>query len=228
MTHDDGQKLEVLVVIPCLTRGGVHPRFFQSFIALDLPPKESRAVLVPVDRPTTSSRSDAVRLAKELDAESLLFLDSDMEFQPDLYNRLKQVPGDISCCLFWQRRVPSHPTICKKKKAEDGTDLLETIIPDETVQEIDACGMAATLIRKPVLRWAEYPAFQHLGWMSEDFHFCLRAKEAGFKIFCDTSIKVAHRGDIAFNGQPILSYDGMNDLSFPFGEVGDGSVVQAV
>ena len=90
---------------------------------------------------------------------------------------------------------------------------------------MDACGMAATLIKKPVLDWAEYPAFRHLGWLSEDFEFCLRAKEAGFTIKCDTALQVAHRGDIAFNGQPVLTYPGMNTLSFPFGEVGDGSSI---
>ena len=186
------------------------------------------AFLMPVDRPTTSARSDAVRMAKDFEAESLLFLDSDMEWTPDLYDRLKAVSGDIVCAMFWNRRVPSYPTICTRAKAEDGTDLLKTIVPDGTIQDIDACGMAATLIRKPVLDWASYPAFQHLGAISEDFVFCLKAKDAGFSVRCDTSIQVAHRGDVAFNGQPILSYPGMSELSFPFGEVGDGSVLQAV
>jgi len=221
-------RIEVMLCVPALTRGGVHPRTVQSLWSLRLPPDDETVFFMPVDRPTTSSRSDAVKTAQQIEAESLLFIDSDMEFQPDLYERLKAVPGDIVCGLFWQRRVPSFPTICIKKKAPDGTDLLETITPDGTVQDIDSCGMAATLIRKPVLDWAQYPAFQHLGAISEDFVFCLRAKDAGFAIRCDTSIQVAHRGDIAFNGQPVLGYEGMSILSFPFGEVGDGSVLQAV
>ena len=220
--------LELLLCVPALSRGGVHPRTVQSLWALDLPTKDKIAFLMPVDRPTTGARSDAVRIAKDVGAESLLFIDSDMEFQPDLYRRLLAVDADIVCALFWQRRVPSFPTITVRGKAKDGTDVLETILPTGRVENVDACGMAATLIRKKVLDWCDYPAFQHLGAMSEDFVFCLKARDAGFSIKCDTSLKVAHRGDVAFNGQPILSYRGMTELSFPFGEVGDGSVVVPV
>jgi len=186
------------------------------------------AFMMPVDRPTTSSRSDAIVSAREYEAESLLFLDSDMEWESDLYERLQAVDADIVCALFWQRRVPSYPTICKKVKKDDGTDGLQSIVPDGSVMEVDACGMAATLIRKPVLDWAGYPSFQHLGWLSEDYHFCLKARDAGFIIKCDTSLHVAHRGDCAFNGQPILTHPDCSTLSFPFGEVGDGSSLKAV
>jgi GT2 family glycosyltransferase len=186
------------------------------------------ATLIPVDRPTTSSRSDAARIAREIEAEALLFIDSDMEFQPDLYEKLNAVDADIVCGLFWTRRVPSYPTICVREKAPDGSDLLRTISPDGKIQDVDACGMAATLIRKPVLQAFDYPAFQHLGALSEDFVYCLRARDKGFSIKCDTSIRVAHRGDIAFNGQPVLTAESMSNLSFPFGEVGDGSSISSV
>ena len=228
MENGDSPKIEVLVCMPALTRGGVHPRTVQSLWATRFPPKDQMAVFMPIDRPTTSSRSDAVRQAQSLEAGSLLFLDSDMEWEPDLYERLNAVNADIVCGLFWQRRVPSFPTIVNKVKAEDGTDQLHTINPDGSIQEVDACGMAATLIRKSVLDWCEYPSFAHHGFISEDFEFCLRARAAGFRIKCDTSIKVAHRGDIGFNGQPVLTHPSMNVLSFPFGEVGDGSTIRAV
>ncbi len=214
--------------MPALTRGGIHPRTFQSFWSTQWPARNKMAFMMPVDRPTTSSRSDAVVTAREYQAESLLFLDSDMEWESDLYERLNSVDADIVCALFWQRRVPSYPTICKKVKNADGTDGLQTIVPDGSVMEVDACGMAATLIRKPVLDWAGYPAFQHLGWLSEDYAFCLKARDAGFRIKCDTSLHVAHRGDCAFNGQPILTHPDCSTLSFPFGEVGDGSSLKAV
>lgn len=224
----DDEKLELMLVVPTLQRGGIHPRTFQSLWALDLPPKDRMVSLFPTDRPTTSARSDAVKMAKELEVDALLFIDSDMEFQSDLYRRLLAVEADIACGMFWTKRIPSYPTICVKAKAEDGTDLLRTIVPDGKIQSVDACGMAATLIRKKVLDWSDYPSFQHLGAISEDFVFCLKARDAGFSVKCDTSLKVAHRGDIAFNGQPILSYAGMAELSFPFGEVGDGSSLTAV
>lgn len=210
-------KLEVMVVVPMLTRSGLHPRTAQSLWALDLPNKANRIVNFPVDRPTTSARSDAIRMAKEFRAETLLFIDSDMEFEPDAYRKLLKTKGDIVCGLFWNRVSPSYPTICVKKRNDDGTDRLETIQPDGTVQDVDAVGMAFTLIRKPVIEWAEYPAFQHLGAISEDYVFCLKARKDGFSIRCDTSLQIGHRGDVGFNGQKQLIEPGSESLSFPFG-----------
>ena len=224
----EAPKIEVMVCVPCLSKGGIHPRTVQSLWSMRLPEKDRRAFFLPQDRPTTSARSDAVVMAKDIGSESLLFVDSDMEFEPDLYDRLNRIDADIVCGLFWQKRVPSFPTICVKEKDKEGNDRLRTILPDGKVQDVDACGMAATLIRKKVLDWAEYPAFKHYGFISEDFEFCLRARAYGFTIKCDTSLKVAHRGDIAFNGHPVLTNPRMSELSFPFGEIGDGSSLKAV
>jgi hypothetical protein len=164
-----------------------------------------------------------MRIAKEANATHLLFIDSDMEFSEDLYDRLRRIDADIACALFWSRQTPSYPTICKQEKAEDGVqDRLRTITPDGTIQDIDVCGMAATLINKRIIQAFDYPAFVHTGWMSEDFVFCLMAKQKfGARIKCDTSLKVAHRGDIGFNGQTATLVEGSTDLSFPLGVTGE-------
>lgn len=225
--------IELVLAMPMLVRSGLHPSTFYSLWSMRhyLPDKERMVSLFPMDRPTASARADAFRIARELEAEALLFIDSDMQFEKDLYQRLLAIDADICCALTWTKRIPSYPTQCKKvKRPEDGTDALAPIIPDGDTYEIDASGMAATLIRKPVLQSArfEYPAFQHLGAIGEDFAFCLHARDAGFTIKCDTSLKVAHRGDVAFNGQPILTHPDLRTLSHPFGEVGEGSSLSAV
>jgi GT2 family glycosyltransferase len=204
-----------------LQRGGMHPNTFYSLWTMrhNLPGKDEMVSLFPMDRPQASARSDAFEYARQIDADALLFIDSDMEFQPDLYDRLKAIEGDIVCGLFWTKRIPSFPTAMRKVKMEDGTDSLANIIPTGKVVEIDACGMAATLIRRPVLQSERfrYPAFKHLGSIGEDYFFCLHARDAGFTIRCDTSLKVAHRGDVAFNGQPVLTHPDLKTLSDPFG-----------
>jgi len=210
----------------------MHPNTFYSLWTMrhNLPEKDKLISLFPMDRPTASARSDAFRIAREVDADALLFIDSDMEFQPDLYERLNNVDADIACALFWTKRIPSYPTICRKIKMKDGSDSLAPVAPNGKVMEIDACGMAATLIRRSALQHErfEYPAFKHLGSIGEDYFFCLHARDAGLTIKSDTSIKVAHRGDVAFNGQPILTHPDLKTLSHPFGEVGEGSVENAV
>ena len=218
--------------MPMLQRSGLHPATFFSLWTMrhQLPDKDRLVSLFPMDRPTASARSDSFQIARELDADALLFIDSDMEFLPDLYSRLLVIDADIACGLFWTKRIPSFPTICTKEKKPDGTDALKTILPNGKVMDVDACGMAATLLRRPVLQSDRfvYPAFKHLGAIGEDFFFCLHARDAGFTIKCDTSLKVAHRGDVAFNGQPILTHPDLKTLSHPFGEVGEGSRLNAV
>lgn len=173
---------------------------------------------MPIDRPTASARSDAIQQAKEFNAKALLFIDSDMEFEENSWRRLNQVKADIACGLFYNRTAPSYPTITNRgPKAENGKDTLVPITPDGKVQDIEACGMAFTLIRKPVIQATRYPAFQHLGWISEDFLFCLWAKEKGFTVKCDTGLPISHRGDIGFCGQPDLLKPDAGVLSFPFG-----------
>jgi glycosyltransferase involved in cell wall biosynthesis len=214
-----------------LQRSGLHPNTFNSLWTMRhyLPEKDRLVSMFPMDRPQASARSDAFKLAREVDADALLFIDSDMEFEPDLYQRLLAVDADIACGLFWTKRIPSFPTVMRRVKAIDGTDSLANIIPDGKIVEIDACGMAATLIRRPVLqskRFEGRAAFQHLGDIGEDYYFCLHARDEGFTIKCDTSLQVAHRGDVAFNGQPILTHPDLKTLSYPFG--GQDGVEQGV
>lgn len=228
----EGKKIELMLCMPMLVRGGCHANTLNSLWAIrhSLPDKERMLTMFPMDRPTTSARSDAVELARQLDAEALLFIDSDMEFEEDAWDRLQKVEGDIVCGLFWTKRIPSHPTIGRTEKLEDGTHSIRAIVPDGKVQDVDVCGMAFTLIRKPVLQHErfKYPAFKHLGALSEDYAFCLHARDAGFKVRCDTGLRIAHRGDVAFNGQPILTHPDLKTLSAPFGEYVEGENLRGV
>jgi GT2 family glycosyltransferase len=110
-----------------------------------------------------------------------------------------------------------------KQLEAEGKYSLRSIVPDDQVQDIDACGMAFTLIREPVIKWAlsesvakGIPPFRHVIF-GEDIDFVLRAREAGFTAKCDTTVRIAHRGDIGFNGQPELCQPMAVHLNHPFG-----------
>lgn len=58
--------------------------------------------------------------------------------------------------------------------------------------------------------WAETNWFAHMGmklspWfefldiLGEDFYFCERAREAGYRIFCDTSVRCIHLGELGYS-----------------------------
>jgi FkbM family methyltransferase len=71
--------------------------------------------------------------------------------------------------------------------------------------EIDGCGFGCVLVKSEVFRAVGYPQFvyhsaiDHKDTISEDTDFCKKAKDRGFKIFVDSSIKCGHKGSTWFN-----------------------------
>jgi len=78
---------------------------------------------------------------------------------------------------------------------------------DGDLVEVDACGMGCMLIKKSVFEKLEEPYFQYTPrsktslQKGEDYYFCEKAKDAGFKIFCDTSVICGHIGTIVIGPQ---------------------------
>jgi len=98
---------ELFVSMPATTSARIHPKTMQSYLRLQLP--GMKIFNMPTDVPTVSARNTSIQIAHELGAKALLFIDSDMEFQSDAYQRLQKVKGDIVCGLFYTRSAPSVP-----------------------------------------------------------------------------------------------------------------------
>jgi len=147
-------------------------------------------------------------------ATHLLFCDSDMLPPQDGIHRLVEVEGDIVCGLFTNRTFDSK-TIIKPmvfKATEDGGYLPIEVKPQSFAEldaqgapEVDACGMAWTLIRREVLEKVKAPWFnfarddkrEHPA--GEDVLFCRAAKAEGFKVQCRLSCLVGHVGTFVFD-----------------------------
>ena len=41
--------------------------------------------------------------------------------------------------------------------------------------------------------------FMPVGGFGEDLSFCLRAREAGLKLYCDSRVRCGHVGNVIFN-----------------------------
>jgi glycosyltransferase involved in cell wall biosynthesis len=153
----------------------------------------------------------------KMDGDWILFIDSDMTFQPGAITNLVQTRErfdlDIIGGLCFQRTPPYQPTMyVMASNAEHGYTFLEDWDDDSAV-EVDATGMAFVLIHKRVFdrilrkqtgegfpdlearrNMRPPPFFRWEGEYGEDFMFCREAKEAGNRIFVDTSIKIGHVG----------------------------------
>ena len=174
-------------------------------------------------------RDKAVATAIQNGAKWLFFLDADVIPPPDVIPRLLRHNLPIVAGLYIRRHNPPFNEMLRFRT--DGMAGLRPIQEGEytlgTLVECDAVGTGCLLISTEVFEtmkpfqvtidgqparpsyflWTE---FRLQNGMSEDFSWCVKARQSGFKIFCDTSIQCRHRGMVNFapggvNG-PIIEF----------------------
>ena len=145
--------------------------------------------------------------------DRVLWIDSDMTFPSDTLIRLSRDMDehdlDMVCGIYFTRSVPIMPSIHNKLHWEvkpDGwvdTDCRCFIdYPENSLFEIACCGFGCVMTSVKLLKAMndKYGSpFYPLMGMGEDTTFCWRATQNGFRIFCDSSVKVGHIGEYEFN-----------------------------
>ena len=138
------------------------------------------------------------------DADTLCFIDSDMNFKQDTLNRLRDDPEgwgyDVLGAMYVTRRSPFAPIVLQYDGALYHTDIAG--INGKPISTAIA-PLGFTLIRRAVFEFmqkngAEHPWYFEYGKKGEgeDVVFCRRAGKLGFKIGIHTGIDVIHRGPI--------------------------------
>ena len=169
------------------------------------------------------ARNRIVDDAFRMGVERILFVDSDMVFEPDMLYRMQAcmtaTGADVVCGIMTTRKHPIEPVIYKSLSwEEDENGYLkinkETYLdyPVDSVFEIAACGFGACLVTVDICKkiMGNYGApFTPLPGLGEDLTFCIKAREAGGKIICDSRIKVGHMGQALYDE---LSYQNYNRL----------------
>lgn len=101
--------------------------------------------------------------------------------------------------LYFKRTPPFTPNIYKK--SADKT-IWEPIVdyPESGLLEVEACGAGCLLVKREVFQKIGYPYFEYVeGIRSEDMDFCEKAAKAGYKIFCDVTVKCGHATETIVN-----------------------------
>jgi GT2 family glycosyltransferase len=136
-----------------------------------------------------TAREEAAKALLQGEYDSLLFVDSDMVVPPDLLIRLIEADKDIVSALAFRRTPGYEPCIFKECSETDAKFYLD--YPKGLI-EVEGVGMACTLIKRKVFETVPGPWFFPHKTLGEDLSFCVRARKAGFKIFCDTELIVGH------------------------------------
>lgn len=161
-----------------------------------------------------TARNNLATKAVQMDADFVLWLDSDMVFPPDtlerLYNDYKAEKGDIISGVYFRRVAPFKPVLFDKLDiTEAGTFTTEfDKIPDD-IFEVQGCGFGCVLMPAEVLmdvigKFGN--PFDPLPTAGEDLSFCWRARQCGYRIVCDPSITLGHVGNMVIDRSFYESY----------------------
>ena len=147
-------------------------------------------------------RAKLARMALQSGADYALFLDSDMRFPSYLLEKLVAHGKDIVACNYATRRLP-----VKTVAFSDFAALQCIYSHDRTgLEEVDAIGMGAMLVKTEVFRKLPQPWFNvsYLPsggmYVGEDIYFCKLAQAHGFKVLVDHDLSkdVKHIGKMEF------------------------------
>lgn len=130
-------------------------------------------------------------LASKCDA--IMFIDSDMVFEPTDIDRLASHDLPFVTAMAFKRTPPFQPCFYTKILYENEKPKLEVPIDySEGLLEIEGAGMACVIIKREVFEQVEKPYFFPKPGLGEDLTLCLKLKEAGIKMYCDTTVNFGH------------------------------------
>ena len=196
--------MRTLIAVPCFDM--VHTDFMESLMVMQKPPDASFTVI----KNTLIYDARNVIAASAIDAgfDRIMWFDSDMTFPKDTIERLSEAMDEgreMVSGLYFTRRMPNiRPVVYKKMWYRDNGDTVETGAENyfdypEGIIECEAVGFgccltSVDLIKRVADRFGSpFTPYSRLG---EDMAFCLRAREIGAKIYCDTRVKCGHIGTV--------------------------------
>ena len=143
--------------------------------------------------------------------DRVLWLDSDMVFDPYLFRRLSEhldLGRELITGLYVSRKAPIRPVLYKsirRDPAENGfTPVAETYhdYPRDDLFRVAGCGFGAVMMTTELLRAVRDRyglPFSPVFGFGEDLSFCMRVEELGREMWCDSSIKLGHAGTAVFS-----------------------------
>ena len=196
--------MRVMIAVPCMET--VQTAFLASMLALKKP--DGTEVALASCSLVYEARHTLAMKALNEGFDRVLWLDSDMNYAPDLLDRLNarlDEGNDFVCGLYFTRKQPVQPCvykICRPVKNKRGEAIPTTLSFEEIPEglfEAEACGFGAVMMTTDVIRLAgPLPFFPSEGF-GEDLAFCRRARAAGIRIMCDPSVRADHVGTALIN-----------------------------
>jgi len=185
---------KLTIAVP--SKGTTNIEFTQSLKLLQVPKGVQYEVLAVAGADVAVARN---LLASDFQGDYIFFIDDDVLAPMDAIQKLMAHDKDVVSGLYFARQEPHFPQLFRKNKKDPKRyDSIFDI--KEELLEVDACGAGCMLIKKEVFEKLKKPYFQYIPAgedtprKGEDFFFSEKVKEAGFKIYADTSVVCHHMG----------------------------------
>ena len=142
-------------------------------------------------------------------ADGVFWQDSDIRPRSDSIQRLlhtaEKYGFDFLTGVYHHRRGGYRPCFYGWDEAANGFRINLIYEPDQ-IKPIAGCGFGFVYTSMKLIKAIEaLPSFdpdrgkwfpdKRWGDVSEDLGFCLKAREAGFQLYCDSGIQVGHMGE---------------------------------
>jgi hypothetical protein len=130
------------------------------------------------------------------DCSHLMFIDSDMTFHPQSVEYLLRHGKDFVTAKAFKRVYPYQPCFYTKLEVDPEIKLESPIQYGDGLLPIEGAGMACVLISRKAFEAIAKPYFFPLANVGEDLTFCYKLKQAGIKMYCDTTIQFGHLAQV--------------------------------
>jgi len=198
-------EMKVAIGLPC-SFPMVYEDFMASILTMDKTGIEVELFRARTGHDIAMLRNDIVRGFLKSDCSHLLQIDSDMIVHKNALICMLQRDVDIVGALYFMRYPPFAPCSVRfKNKENDEVDPF-TIkeLQSKELLMTDRVGTGCMLIKREVLENVKYPWFNTKKKnmqivMSDDYFFCDKARETGFKIFVDTAVPCQHLSNAAID-----------------------------
>lgn len=192
--------MKLLIAIPCMDTVPVD--FMKSLLRLT-----QKLTADGVDYEVAIESGTLVYMARDRLAgkavnqkfSNVLWLDSDMVFEPEIVEDLQFCGKDFVTGIAHGRRKPF--TSCLFKNIDlNHLELWQLKDYPAEAFEVAGCGMACCLISTEVIKQVMInygTAFNPIMQYGEDISFCKRAHDLGFKIYAEPTVRLGHIAHIA-------------------------------
>ena len=197
-----GKVFGVNVVVGIPSFGTVSTYFLQALNSQQYPLVSSAVPKIVLNKPIAEARNEIVQFALDQGANYIFWLDDDVVAPPDAFLKMFMAQKDIVNGVYWSKSNPPMPLMFRNHL--EGP-YLDWHVGDFI--EVDAAGNGLTLVKTDVYRkisetvggpWysTDYTSFKNAknsaANNTEDLYFYWKARQAGFKIWVDTSIQAYH------------------------------------